>query len=111
MLLLLKTNDHLRGIETSLQTRHSSSSFIHMIKCCIRLIYSYERTVNSDEFNRLNSLENYKKVGTISFFNNFYSSFLKKLFIDADLYFKQNLNLFKVYVYQLFLYLNDNLSG
>lgn len=38
MLLLLKTNDLLRGIETTLQTRASSSSFINMSRCCIRAI-------------------------------------------------------------------------
>lgn len=36
MLLLLKTNDLLRGIETTLQTRAASSSFINMSRCCIR---------------------------------------------------------------------------
>uniref|UniRef100_A0A7N8XC51 AarF domain-containing protein kinase 1 n=1 Tax=Mastacembelus armatus TaxID=205130 RepID=A0A7N8XC51_9TELE len=36
MLLLLKTNDLLRGIETTLQTRASSSSFINIARCCIR---------------------------------------------------------------------------
>lgn len=35
MLLLLKTNDLLRGIETTLGTRASSSSFINMSRCCI----------------------------------------------------------------------------
>ncbi|KAF3844308.1 hypothetical protein F7725_007471 [Dissostichus mawsoni] len=35
MLLLLKTNDLLRGIENTLQTRASSSSFINMSRCCI----------------------------------------------------------------------------
>ncbi|RXN08874.1 putative aarF domain-containing kinase 1 isoform X1 [Labeo rohita] len=38
MLLLLKTNDLLRGIETILQTRASSSSFISMSRCCTRAI-------------------------------------------------------------------------
>ncbi|XP_061700890.1 aarF domain-containing protein kinase 1 isoform X1 [Syngnathoides biaculeatus] len=38
MLLLLKTNDLLRGIETTLQTRASSSSFINMSRCCIRAL-------------------------------------------------------------------------
>ncbi|KAL0169207.1 hypothetical protein M9458_033803, partial [Cirrhinus mrigala] len=38
MLLLLKTNDLLRGIETILQTRASSSSFINMSRCCTRAI-------------------------------------------------------------------------
>ncbi|XP_075471516.1 LOW QUALITY PROTEIN: aarF domain-containing protein kinase 1 [Ascaphus truei] len=36
MLLLLKTNDLLRGIETSLRTRASASSFISMSRCCVR---------------------------------------------------------------------------
>ncbi|KAI4875438.1 hypothetical protein NFI96_005878 [Prochilodus magdalenae] len=38
MLLLLKTNDLLRGIETVLQTRASSSSFLNMSRCCTRAI-------------------------------------------------------------------------
>lgn len=38
MLLLLKTNDLLRGIETVLQTRASSSSFISMSRCCTRAL-------------------------------------------------------------------------
>lgn len=38
MLLLVKTNDLLRGIETTLQTRASSSSFINMSRCCIRAV-------------------------------------------------------------------------
>ncbi|KAM9786896.1 aarF domain-containing protein kinase 1 isoform 1-T1 [Syngnathus typhle] len=38
MLLLLKTNDLLRGIESTLQTRASSSSFINMSRCCIRAL-------------------------------------------------------------------------
>lgn len=36
MLLLVKTNDLLKGIETTLQTRASSSSFINISRCCIR---------------------------------------------------------------------------
>uniref|UniRef100_A0AAY4A2X9 AarF domain-containing protein kinase 1 n=1 Tax=Denticeps clupeoides TaxID=299321 RepID=A0AAY4A2X9_9TELE len=38
MLLLLKTNDLLRGIETTLQTRASSSSFLNMSRCCTRAV-------------------------------------------------------------------------
>lgn len=38
MLLLLKTNDLLRGIETTLETRASSSSFINMSRCCVRAL-------------------------------------------------------------------------
>ncbi|XP_072349692.1 aarF domain-containing protein kinase 1 isoform X2 [Scyliorhinus torazame] len=43
MLLLLKTNDLLRGIETSLQTRASAASFINMSRCCVRALSRYER--------------------------------------------------------------------
>ncbi|BFZ11791.1 hypothetical protein BsWGS_14830 [Bradybaena similaris] len=42
MLLLLKTNDVLRGIEASLKTRPSSASFIHMSKCCIKAVMDWE---------------------------------------------------------------------
>jgi len=38
MLLLLKTNDVLRGIESALNSRPSSASFINMSKCCIKAV-------------------------------------------------------------------------
>lgn len=38
MLLLLKTNDLLRGIELALNTRASASSFLNMSRCCIRAV-------------------------------------------------------------------------
>ncbi|XP_036398543.1 aarF domain-containing protein kinase 1 [Megalops cyprinoides] len=44
MLLLLKTNDLLRGIEATLQTRASASSFINMSRCCIRAVATYKRS-------------------------------------------------------------------
>lgn len=44
MLLLLKTNDLLRGIETTLQTRASSSSFINMSRCCVRALARHKRS-------------------------------------------------------------------
>ncbi|KAM8915129.1 aarF domain-containing protein kinase 1 isoform 3-T3 [Spinachia spinachia] len=44
MLLLLKTNDLLRGIETTLQTRASSSYFINMSRCCLRAIARHNRS-------------------------------------------------------------------
>uniref|UniRef100_UPI0037E92F1F aarF domain-containing protein kinase 1 n=1 Tax=Semicossyphus pulcher TaxID=241346 RepID=UPI0037E92F1F len=44
MLLLLKTNDLLRGIETTLQTRAASSSFINMSRCCIRAMARHKRS-------------------------------------------------------------------
>ncbi|XP_037551404.1 aarF domain-containing protein kinase 1 isoform X4 [Nematolebias whitei] len=43
MLLLLKTTDLLRGIETTLQTRASSSSFINMSRCCVRAVARHKR--------------------------------------------------------------------
>ncbi|XP_028994831.1 aarF domain-containing protein kinase 1 isoform X3 [Betta splendens] len=44
MLLLLKTNDLLRGIETTLQTRASSSSFINVSRCCVRAVARHKRS-------------------------------------------------------------------
>ena len=38
MLLILKTNDLLRSIETTLGTRSSASSFLNMSRCCIRAL-------------------------------------------------------------------------
>lgn len=43
MLLIFKTNDLIRGIETSLKTRADTSSFITMSKCCIRALFQYKR--------------------------------------------------------------------
>ncbi|KAL4237932.1 putative aarF domain-containing protein kinase 1 [Mactra antiquata] len=42
MLLIMKTNDVLRGIEASLQTRANASSFINMSKCCTRALGNYK---------------------------------------------------------------------
>ncbi|XP_017332116.1 aarF domain-containing protein kinase 1 isoform X1 [Ictalurus punctatus] len=53
MLLLLKTNDLLRGIETVLQTRASSSSFISMSRCCTRALASYKRSKTDSRTRRL----------------------------------------------------------
>lgn len=91
MLLLLKTNDLLRGIETKLETRNSASSFIHMTKCCVRLINSYERDHNS--------LKSVKKIGQIS-------SFLNQLKFYLLSVFKEHIYLFKIYAYELFLFVN-----
>ncbi|XP_029767382.1 uncharacterized aarF domain-containing protein kinase 1 [Terrapene carolina triunguis] len=44
MLLLLKTNDLLRGIESALHTRASASSFFNMSRCCIRAVSTYQRS-------------------------------------------------------------------
>ncbi|XP_057200455.1 aarF domain-containing protein kinase 1 [Triplophysa rosa] len=53
MLLLLKTNDLLRGIETILQTRASSSSFINMSRCCTRAIARHQRGKTKSRSRRL----------------------------------------------------------
>ncbi|XP_055496156.1 aarF domain-containing protein kinase 1 isoform X2 [Leucoraja erinacea] len=53
MLLLLKTNDLLRGIETSLQTRASASSFITMSRCCVRAVSRYEKDASKSWYGRL----------------------------------------------------------
>ncbi|XP_002741371.1 aarF domain-containing protein kinase 1-like [Saccoglossus kowalevskii] len=42
MLLLLKTNDLLRGIEWTLQTRANASSFINMSRCCVRALSNHQ---------------------------------------------------------------------
>ncbi|KAG9268895.1 putative aarF domain-containing protein kinase 1 [Astyanax mexicanus] len=53
MLLLLKTNDLLRGIETVLQTRASSSSFLNMSRCCARAIARYKRSKTNSRTRQL----------------------------------------------------------
>ncbi|XP_044518051.1 aarF domain-containing protein kinase 1 isoform X2 [Gracilinanus agilis] len=42
-LLILKTNDLLRGIETTLCTRASASSFLIMSRCCTRALAEHRR--------------------------------------------------------------------
>uniref|UniRef100_A0A3P8WGF0 AarF domain-containing protein kinase 1 n=1 Tax=Cynoglossus semilaevis TaxID=244447 RepID=A0A3P8WGF0_CYNSE len=53
MLLLLKTNDLLRGIETTLGTRASSSSFINMSRCCISALARARRGKAESRMKRL----------------------------------------------------------
>ncbi|XP_054547874.1 aarF domain-containing protein kinase 1 isoform X2 [Talpa occidentalis] len=43
MLLIFKTNDLLRGIEASLGTRASASSFLNMSRCCIRALAMHQK--------------------------------------------------------------------
>lgn len=43
MLLLLKTNDLLHGIETALHTNASASSFLSMSRCCVRAVARHRR--------------------------------------------------------------------
>lgn len=42
MLLIMKTNDLLRGIEFNLKTQAQASSFITMSKCCVRAVAHHE---------------------------------------------------------------------
>ncbi|XP_026568322.1 uncharacterized aarF domain-containing protein kinase 1 [Pseudonaja textilis] len=52
MLLLLKTNDLLRGIESALQTRANASSFLNMSRCCIRAVAMYQRSKSNSLFRK-----------------------------------------------------------
>uniref|UniRef100_A0A8C9FC42 AarF domain-containing protein kinase 1 n=1 Tax=Pavo cristatus TaxID=9049 RepID=A0A8C9FC42_PAVCR len=53
MLLLLKTNDLLRGIESALHTRASASSFLNMSRCCIRAVSTYQRSKSHSLYRRI----------------------------------------------------------
>ncbi|XP_019471328.1 aarF domain-containing protein kinase 1 isoform X6 [Meleagris gallopavo] len=53
MLLLLKTNDLLRGIESALHTRASASSFLNMSRCCIRAVSTYQRSKSHSLYRRV----------------------------------------------------------
>jgi len=44
MILILKTNDLLRGLDARLKTKTASASFITMSKCCLRALYKDERS-------------------------------------------------------------------
>ncbi|XP_019374262.1 PREDICTED: uncharacterized aarF domain-containing protein kinase 1 isoform X3 [Gavialis gangeticus] len=81
MLLLLKTNDLLRGIESALHTRASASSFLNMSRCCIRAISRYQRS-------RTDSL--YRK---------------------AQISFTEALSLWQINLYELYLWLKGSHLG
>ncbi|XP_044292910.1 aarF domain-containing protein kinase 1 isoform X2 [Varanus komodoensis] len=81
MLLLLKTNDLLRGVESTLQTRASASSFLSMSRCCIRAVATYQR-------NKSHSL--YRK---------------------AQITLSEALSLWQINLYELFLRLKGSLLG
>ncbi|XP_042878501.1 aarF domain-containing protein kinase 1-like isoform X1 [Penaeus japonicus] len=50
MLLIFKTNDLLRGIEFSLNTQESMTSFITMSRCCIRSLFKQQRLLCTSFF-------------------------------------------------------------
>ncbi|KAL8169100.1 UNVERIFIED_CONTAM: putative aarF domain-containing protein kinase 1 [Gekko kuhli] len=81
MLLLLKTNDLLRGIESALQIRASASSFLNMSRCCIRADSAYRRS-------KTNSL--YRK---------------------AQISLSEALSLWQINLYELFLHLKGSHLG
>ncbi|XP_059210038.1 aarF domain-containing protein kinase 1 [Centropristis striata] len=81
MLLLLKTNDLLRGIETTLQTRAASSSFINMSRCCIRAIARHKKS-------KAQSRRRYLQITLV-----------------------ESLNLWTLSMYELFLWLKGSTLG
>ena len=97
MLLLLKTNDLLRGIETCLATRNSSSSFIHMIKCCVKLLNSYEREVINKNMEIAVREKNYHKILSI-------------LKFDITSLIKENLIMLKIFTFEIYLFLKFYLN-
>ena len=91
LLLLLKTNDLLRGIETWLETRNSSSSFIHMSKCCVKVINTYER---QHKIYDLKGKSNLQAVKCLYEHLQFHFTSL----------FKEKYDLLKIFLFEMFLY-------
>lgn len=57
MLLILKTNDLIRGIETTLQTQNRMTSFWVMSKCCVKSVGLHDISNATSEWQRFkNSL-------------------------------------------------------
>ncbi|XP_060118608.1 aarF domain-containing protein kinase 1 isoform X4 [Heteronotia binoei] len=73
MLLLLKTNDLLRGIESALQIRASASSFLNMSRCCIRADARFQRS-KTDSLYRKAQISLSEALGLWQI--NFYELFL-----------------------------------
>jgi hypothetical protein len=104
MLLLLKTNDLLRGIETCLRTRASSSSLIYMSKCCVEFVSSYERKQYEQEQKKsLLALQ----TSHSSFV--FFAQFMQRIFMFKYQllfsYLREISYLAKIFSYEVFLYL------
>ena len=53
MILILKTNDLLRGLDARLRTKTASASFITMSKCCLRALYIDERAKCNGRYSKL----------------------------------------------------------
>ena len=90
MLLLLKTNDLIRGTETCLGSRNSASAFIHMSMCCVKLIYKYDR-----DMHRL--VEKTDKNKYLFDFN------LSTLKFSFNSYLSEYFELLKIFIYKYYL--------
>ena len=67
MLMLFKTYDLLRGIETHLHTRANASSFITMSKCCVHAVYEHKRKKCETRFGKVRLfVEEYWKLFQIT---------------------------------------------
>lgn len=44
LILVLKTNDLMRGIEYTLKTQQSMTNYLTTTKCCVRMVYNEELT-------------------------------------------------------------------
>jgi len=91
MLLLLKTNDLIRGLETNLCTRNRDSAFLHMTKCCVKLMNSYERKMK-----RLNNTNTNAHSAIGNKFDMFKFDFISIL--------KEKIYLLKIFFYEFYLY-------
>lgn len=55
MLLVLKTNDLIRGIETTLKTQNRKTAFWVMTKCCVKSVGNREYMQATDPWRKLSS--------------------------------------------------------
>ena len=95
MLLLLKTNDLLRGLETYFNTRSSDSAFIPMTKCCIKLINSYERELKQHEFSLFLNKNHSIRNSSVEF--------IQYLKFNVISYLMEKFYLFKINAFEIFL--------
>lgn len=70
MLLILKTNDLIRGIETTLQTQYRMTSFWVMSKCCVESVARHDIQQSHTDWQRF--VKNLKKNWTILKLNLYY---------------------------------------
>ena len=102
MLLLLKINDLLRGIETCLQTRNSSSSFVTMTKCCVQLISSCEREAYKNYARRTEESKHAMLITSpVAVLTSQLFAKIADLKFYLRSYFRENLYLFKMFVFEL----------